>query len=64
MRKIDRRTVQKIAARPTFKIILGLALGALTVRSLPYFAPIRPEEIAQKQQALEFSDRLNSCQYG
>ncbi|NEP39858.1 MAG: penicillin-binding protein 1C, partial [Okeania sp. SIO2H7] len=49
--------MNKIAARPAFKFFFGLGLMALTLRSLPYLAPIRPEDIAQKQQALEFSDR-------
>jgi penicillin-binding protein 1C len=57
MRKISRRTVQTIAARPAFKVFLGLGLMAIAVRSLPYLAPIRPGDIAQNQQALEFRDR-------
>lgn len=57
MRKISRWTVQQIAARPAAKIILGLGLICLAVRSLPYLAPIRPGDIAQNQQAFEFSDR-------
>ena len=39
------------------KVLLGLGIVVLTVRSLPYFAPIRASDIAQTQQAAEFVDR-------
>ncbi|HIK26550.1 MAG TPA: penicillin-binding protein 1C [Oscillatoriaceae cyanobacterium M7585_C2015_266] len=39
------------------QIILGLTLLAITVRSLPYLAPIRATDIVQDEQALSFSDR-------
>ncbi len=39
------------------KIILGLALLAVTVRSLPYLAPIRAADMLQDDRAIAFSDR-------
>jgi penicillin-binding protein 1C len=39
------------------KVALGLGVAVLTVRSLPYFAPIRASDIVQTQQAAEFTDR-------
>ncbi|KYC44098.1 penicillin-binding protein 1C [Scytonema hofmannii PCC 7110] len=43
--------------RRTGKVILALLLICVTVRSLPYLAPIRAADIAQQQLALEFTDR-------
>ncbi len=57
MKNSNQGTLSKIAARPTWRIFLGLGLICLGIRSLPYLAPIRPVDIAQNQQALEFSDR-------
>ena len=39
------------------RLILVIVLLCLTVRSLPYLAPIRPRDIAQDRRAIEFSDR-------
>ncbi|MEX0269588.1 penicillin-binding protein 1C [Leptolyngbyaceae cyanobacterium UHCC 1019] len=41
----------------TLKVFLGLGVAVLTVRSLPYLAPIRASDIVQSQQAAEFTDR-------
>jgi len=41
------------------KVILAVLLICLTVRLLPYFAPIRAADIAQNQLAMQFSDRNN-----
>ncbi|MGB3512686.1 MAG: transglycosylase domain-containing protein [Microcoleaceae cyanobacterium] len=62
MRKISRYISQHIwqkwqRAKPRSKFILSFVLLALTARSLPYLAPIRPTDITQNQQALEFTDR-------
>ncbi len=43
-------------AKP-LKVALGLGVAVLTVRSLPYFAPIRAKDLVQTQQAAEFTDR-------
>ncbi len=43
--------------KPRSKFILGFVLFCLTVRSLPYLAPIRARDIRQNQQALEYTDR-------
>src|SRR5512136_577206 len=43
--------------RQRCKIILTFALLCLTVRTLPYLAPIRARDIAQDRQAIEFTDR-------
>ncbi len=40
-----------------FRVLLTLVLLCLTVRSLPYLAPVRAKDIAQDTQAIEFSDR-------
>ncbi|MBD1927695.1 penicillin-binding protein 1C [Trichocoleus sp. FACHB-90] len=40
-----------------FRVLLALVLLCLTVRSLPYLAPVRVKDIAQDTQAIEFSDR-------
>ncbi|MGK7878004.1 MAG: penicillin-binding protein 1C [Xenococcaceae cyanobacterium] len=39
------------------RVILGVVLLLLIVRSLPYLAPIRAADLVQDQQAIEFSDR-------
>ncbi|MBM0740664.1 penicillin-binding protein 1C [Phormidium sp. CLA17] len=39
------------------KGLLGLGIVVLTVRSLPYLAPIRASDLVQTQQAAEFVDR-------
>lgn len=39
------------------KVILGIILTGVTVRSLPYLAPIRAQNITQDSLAVEFSDR-------
>ncbi len=43
--------------RGSLKILLAIALLGVTVRMLPYLAPIRAEDIAQSEQAVSFSDR-------
>jgi len=43
-------------AKP-LKAALGVGIVVLTVRSLPYFAPIRAIDLVQSQQAAEFIDR-------
>ncbi|NEQ73805.1 MAG: penicillin-binding protein 1C [Okeania sp. SIO2C9] len=43
--------------KPRSKLILGFVLLCLSVRALPMFAPIRPQDIVQNQQTLEFIDR-------
>lgn len=43
-------------AKP-LKVALGLGVAVLMVRSLPYFAPIRANDLVQSQQAAEFTDR-------
>ncbi|MDB9510209.1 penicillin-binding protein 1C [Kamptonema animale CS-326] len=42
---------------PKLRLFLVLVLICLTVRSLPYLAPIRAADIAQDREAIEFSDR-------
>lgn len=42
---------------PKLRVFLVLVLICLTVRSLPYLAPIRAVDIAQDREAIEFSDR-------
>jgi penicillin-binding protein 1C len=52
--------IQKVLPQyknPKFRLFLVLVLICLIVRSLPYLAPIRAADIAQKQSAIEFSDR-------
>jgi penicillin-binding protein 1C len=44
-------------SRRIWKAILILVLLGLSVRSLPYLAPIHAVDIAQDRQAVEFSDR-------
>lgn len=39
------------------KVILGIILTGVTVRALPYLAPIRAQNITQDSLAVEFSDR-------
>ena len=51
MKNILRFRNRKITA------ILAVILAGVTVRSLPYLAPIRAEDIAQDSLAVEFSDR-------
>ncbi len=47
-----------MSMRNLFAAALGiLTLAALVVRLVPYFAPIRATDIAQHQQAVEFTDR-------
>ncbi|WP_353932736.1 penicillin-binding protein 1C [Okeanomitos corallinicola TIOX110] len=41
------------------KYILTIIIICLTIRILPYFAPIHSQDIAQKQLALQFTDRNN-----
>ncbi|MEB3829252.1 penicillin-binding protein 1C [Phormidium sp. CCY1219] len=43
--------------RRSIKIIFALGLLGVTVRSLPYLAPIRASDIAQTEQAITFTDR-------
>ena len=62
MSKITRYISQHIwhkwqQAQPRSKLILSFVMLCLTVRSLPYFAPIRSQDITQNQQTLEFTDR-------
>jgi penicillin-binding protein 1C len=50
----------KLHAKPyakPLKVLLGLGVGVLIGRSLPYLAPIRAADLAQTQQAAEFIDR-------
>ncbi len=46
-----------MAANYTRKFILGFVLLCLTGRSLPYFFPIRSQDIIQHQQTFKFTDR-------
>ncbi|MEM1171073.1 MAG: penicillin-binding protein 1C [Cyanobacteria bacterium P01_H01_bin.35] len=46
-----------MAAKHTPKFILGFVLLCLTGRSLPYFFPIRSQDIVQHQQTFKFTDR-------
>jgi penicillin-binding protein 1C len=39
------------------RVVLIIILSCLTVRSLPYLAPIKAENLIQDDRALEFSDR-------
>ena len=39
------------------RLLLGLVVLCLTVRALPYLAPIHSSDIEQNQQAIEFTDR-------
>ncbi|OLT62268.1 penicillin-binding protein 1C [Moorena bouillonii PNG] len=43
--------------RRAVKLALGLALLSITVRSLPYLAPIRAKDLVQDDLAVEFRDR-------
>ncbi|WP_293102661.1 transglycosylase domain-containing protein, partial [Moorena sp. SIO3I6] len=43
--------------RRAVKLALGLALLGITVRSLPYLAPIRAKDLVQDDLAVEFRDR-------
>ncbi|MCT7985944.1 penicillin-binding protein 1C [Laspinema sp. A4] len=43
--------------RGSLKIFLAIALLGVTVRMLPYLAPIPAEDIAQSEQAVSFRDR-------
>ncbi len=43
--------------RRAVKLFLGLALLGITVRSLPYLAPIRAKDLVQDDLAVEFRDR-------
>ncbi|MBH8554965.1 penicillin-binding protein 1C [Nostocaceae cyanobacterium CENA357] len=56
--KIKLRSLLQIKLNSqTSKIILSLLLICLSVRLLPYFAPIRTADIVQNQLAMQFSDR-------
>ncbi|NEO32892.1 MAG: penicillin-binding protein 1C [Symploca sp. SIO3C6] len=54
--KVWRRLSRK--SRRFSTVVLVLLLSVLTVRSLPYLAPIKASELIQDQQAIEFSDRF------
>ncbi|HLO52245.1 MAG TPA: penicillin-binding protein 1C [Kamptonema sp.] len=56
MIKIPQKVWRK-SRNAKLRLFLVLVLICLTVRSLPYFAPIRAADIAQDRQAVEFSDR-------
>ncbi|BAY48030.1 penicillin-binding protein 1C [Scytonema sp. HK-05] len=56
-RQRDRSKGSGKANRIRGKVIIALLLICMTVRLLPYFAPIHTADIAQQQLALEFSDR-------
>ena len=43
--------------RRWWRVGCGIVLLGLTVRSLPYLAPIRARDLVQEQQAIEFRDR-------
>ncbi|MGD1717708.1 penicillin-binding protein 1C [Dapis sp. BLCC M172] len=43
--------------KPRSKFILGFVVLCLTGRSLPYFFPIRSQDIIQHQQTFKFTDR-------
>jgi penicillin-binding protein 1C len=45
------------ARRWVFSVFAALAVCATVVRALPYLAPITASDIAQHQQAVEFTDR-------
>ncbi len=47
----------QIKKKAWHQVLLALLLICLTVRLLPYLAPIRPADIAQTQLSLEFIDR-------
>ena len=51
------RWVKQISRRRQLQGLLLLLLLGLTLRSLPYLAPIRASDLAQDDQALSFSDR-------
>lgn len=52
-----RKKIWRQRNRTRGKVIIALLLICMTVRLLPYFAPIHTADIAQQQLALEFSDR-------
>ncbi len=49
--------LRRWSRRWRWRPILGLLLLCLTVRALPYLAPIHSSDIEQNQQAIEFTDR-------
>ena len=51
------RKLQRGLQKKRVRIVLVLLLSGMTVRLLPYLAPIRPENLTQEQLAFEFSDR-------
>ncbi|QKQ75233.1 penicillin-binding protein 1C [Nostoc sp. TCL240-02] len=53
--KLILRSLLKI--KHSSKFILAVLVICLTIRLLPYFAPIRAADIAQNQLAMQFSDR-------
>ncbi len=56
MRPIVRK-IKREFHKKRVRIVLLLLLSGMTVRFLPYLAPIRPEHLTQDQLAFEFSDR-------
>lgn len=52
-------TIRPLSRRRTVRILGAVILLGLTVRSLPYFAPVRVEDIRQTSVAMEFRDRNN-----
>ncbi len=57
--QIEQRLWRRMSrrSRQFWKITLALVLFCLTVRSLPYFAPIHAKDLVQDGVAMEFSDR-------
>lgn len=51
--------IRQLSRRRTVRILGAVILLGLTVRSLPYFAPVRVEDIRQTSVAMEFRDRNN-----
>ncbi len=52
--------IKKIYRSPLWvKLLGGLLIILLLVRSLPYLAPIKAQDLVQNSQAIEFSDRYN-----
>ncbi|MEB3886317.1 penicillin-binding protein 1C [Lyngbya sp. CCY1209] len=52
-------TIRQLSRRRTVRIFGAVVLLGLTVRSLPYFAPVLLEDIRQTSVAMEFRDRNN-----
>ncbi|MBW4561298.1 MAG: penicillin-binding protein 1C [Mojavia pulchra JT2-VF2] len=55
--QITQKVWRWINRRRKRKVILALLLMCLTVRLMPYFAPVHATDIMQNQLAMQFSDR-------